>query len=414
MSQFPKYTAMLFGLAFGLFPIQVMAGSTVDVVHFWISQSENAALDIFRKSWEGAGNTWVDLPAKNKISVQRAVSERIVNGYPPAIMQWHANEGAGELVEMGIVLDIDEVAREDNWQNILPETVLDRITYNGQVYFSPTNIHAENWLWTNSEVFRKIGMTPPTTWHDVFAAAKAMQEKGILPIALGGGSWEISTIFNNIMYDKLGHEGYARIIKGDAEAVLLPGIAEALDILRTVSRYTEPAARRVGKSWDDATISVGSGKAGMQFMGDWSKGELISHGFVPGRDFECVLAPGTSIAYFMVIDAFAFPLIDREGVAESQKAFARMVLDRDNQVAFSRLKGSLPVRMDIDIDGLDHCGQLGLQKIIEEKRGINSQSMAMPTHISEGWISVLAQFFNDPDVSSKETQQRLYNVLKQG
>lgn len=49
----------------------------VDVVHFWVSKSEAAALDVFRKAWSAAGNQWVDMPAENKVAVQRVVSDRM-------------------------------------------------------------------------------------------------------------------------------------------------------------------------------------------------------------------------------------------------------------------------------------------------------------------------------------------------
>ncbi|WP_341486623.1 ABC transporter substrate-binding protein [Pararhizobium sp. A13] len=383
----------------------------VDIVHFWVSKSEAAALDIFRKAWIADGNRWVDMPAKNKVEVQRIVSERIANGYAPAVMQWNANEGSRELPEMGIVLDIEQVAREDNWREILPAAVLDRITYDGKVYFAPTNIHAENWLWTSEAVFRDLDLATPQTWDEIFAAAEKIKASGRLPVAVGGGRWEISLIFNNIMYQKLGAEGYARVISGDPAMVNDPRMIEALEVLRRVSRYAEPVAARESKTWADATAAVGRGEAGMQFMGDWAKGELSARGYTVDKDFGCSLVPGTAIAYFMVIDAFAFPLTSREEEAEGQQAFARMVLDRDNQVAFSRIKGSLPVRTDVDPSGLDRCGRLGLQMIAEKKGEVSAQSMAMPSQMSEGWIGILADFFNDQTISPETAQQRLREVV---
>lgn len=188
---------------------------------------------------------------------------------------------------------------------------------------------------------------------------------------------------------------------------------EALAMLRRLSQYAEPAAVRANKTWADAAAAVGRGEAGMQFMGDWVKGELVARGYTVDKDFGCSLVPGTAIAYFMVIDAFAFPLTNREGAAEAQQAFARMVLDRDNQVAFSRIKGSLPVRTDVDPGSLDRCGQLGLQMIAEKKSVVSAQSMAMPTQMSEGWIGILGDFFNDSNMSPQTAQQRLHEVVMQ-
>ncbi|AVA26175.1 sugar ABC transporter substrate-binding protein (plasmid) [Rhizobium sp. NXC24] len=388
-------------------------GMSVDVVHFWISKSESAALDVFRKAWTASGNQWADMPAQNKVAVQRMVSDRIANGYPPAVMQWNANIGSRELPEMGIVQDIDDVAQADHWRDIIPATVLERISYQGKVYFAPTNIHAENWLWTSRKVFNDAGLSVPTSWDDIFTVAEKIKAAGHVAIALGGTRWEVSLIFNDIIYHKFGPEGYARLMSGDAALVQDPRMIEALEMLSRLSQYVEPFATRKDKTWADATAAVGAGQAGMQFMGDWAKGELIARGYAVDNDFDCSLVPGTSIAYFMVIDAFAFPLTNRDGTADAQKAFARMILDRDDQVAFSRIKGSLPVRTDVDPTGLDRCGQLGLQMIRAKKGEVSAQSQAMPSQMSEGWIGVVGDFFNNKNMSPNEAQKRLYDILMQ-
>lgn len=409
-----KLAALLIGTVFNAQLALAAEDFEVDVVHFWVSNSESAALDVYRQAWSSAGNLWMDLPAKNKVAVQRIVSERIVSGYPPMVMQWHANDGSHELPEMGIVQDIEEVAQRGRWRDVLPAFVLSRISHDDKIYFAPSNIHAENWLWTSQTLFNELGLETPATWDDVFTAADRIQTAGHLPIALGSGPWEVSLLFNNIMYSTMGTEGYEQIIGADADAVLDPRMLKALDLLRRLSRYTDTREARAGMTWADATAQVGRGEAGMQFMGDWAKGELKLLGYEVDRDFGCTLVPGTSIAYFMVIDAFAFPLISREGGYEAQQAFAAMVLDPDNQIAFSRLKGSLPVRTDVDPSGLDRCGQLGVQMVANERHRVNAQSMAMPTQMSEGWIGVLTDFFNDESISSEAAQQRLYQVIKQG
>ncbi|ARQ61843.1 UNVERIFIED_ORG: glucose/mannose transport system substrate-binding protein [Rhizobium etli] len=388
-------------------------GMAVDVVHFWVSKSEAAALDVYRKAWAAAGNQWVDMPAENKVAVQRVVSDRIANGYAPAVMQWNANEGSRELPEMGIVLDIDDVTQADHWRDVIPATVFDRISSKGKVYFAPTNIHAENWLWTSTAALAEAGVKTPQTWDELFDAADKIQATGRRAIALGGARWEVSLIFNDIVYHKFGPEGYARLMSGDAELVQDPRMIEALDMLLRLSDYVEPIEQRKDKTWADAAAAVGQGKAGMQFMGDWAKGELAARGYSVDKDFDCSLVPGTSIAYFMVIDAFAFPLTSREGTAQAQQAFARMVLDRDNQVAFSRIKGSLPVRTDVDPSGLDRCGKLGLEMIKAHKGEVSAQSQAMPTQMSEGWIAVVGDFFNNRNMSPHEVQKRLHDLLMQ-
>lgn len=389
-------------------------GMILDAVHFWISQSESDALDVFRNAWREQGNTWIDLPKANKVEVQRSVSERIVNGYAPAVMQWNANEGSRELPHMGIVQSIDKLAKREHWADVLPKMVMDRISYNGKVYFAPTNIHAENWLWTNHSLFQSLGLAAPQTWEDIFFAADALQQRDILPISLGGAPWEVSLLFNNILFDQVGADGYSDIIKGNvaSELFMSSKVLQALKVLRRVSTYVEPIAVRQDKTWADATVAVGKGKAGMQFMGDWAKGELLRQGYNVGKDFDCALVPGTKIAYFWVVDAFAFPITNRIRSEEAQLAFASIVMDPSNQQAFNRIKGSISARLDVNPTELDTCGQIGL-KMLQQNRAFNAQSMAMPAQISEAWIGELAKFFNTPKRTAEETQQHLYQILQQ-
>lgn len=388
-------------------------GMSVDVVHFWVSKSESAALDVFRRDWSAAGNQWADIPVENKVADQRLVSDRIANGYAPAVMQWNANEGSRELPEMGVVQDIDDVAQADHWRDIIPATVFDRISYKGKVYFAPTNIHAENWLWTSTRVLGQVAAAEPRSWNEIFETAERIKISGKIAIAIGGARWETSLIFNDIIYHVFGPQGYAGLMGGDAALVQDPRMTEALSMLRRLSRYAAPYETRKNKTWADAAAAVGAGEAGMQFMGDWAKGELITRGYRVDDDFGCSLVPGTSIAYFMVIDAFAFPIANRDGVADAQRAFARMVLDSGNQVAFSRIKGSLPVRIDVDPTILDRCGKLGLEMIRAKNGEVSAQSQAMPSQMSEGWIGIVGDFFNDESISPQQAQQRLVDLLIQ-
>ncbi|MCE8032647.1 MAG: ABC transporter substrate-binding protein [Halomonas sp.] len=390
------------------------AGHTVDIVHYWTSRSEAAALDVYRQAWIGAGNRWVDLAAENEAALKRVVSDRIAHGYPPAVMQWNVAASSRELRDFGVVQDIEPVAREQGWHERLPNFVLERISHEGKVYFAPSNIHVENWLWTSQAIFDEVGLEVPESWEEILTAAERIEAAGYQPIAIGAEPWEIALLFHGIMYYAMGSDGYERVFNGEAEAVLDEEMLDALDLLRRISRYAPPPAAREGKSWADAAAAIGRGEAGMQFMGDWVKGELTLLGYRADRDFGCTFTPGTSIAYFMVLDAFAFPLTAREGETQAQQEFARMVFEPDNQIAFSRLKGALPTRLDVDPGELDSCGQRGLQELIKEKYRTEVHSRAMPSHQVAAWIGILAEFFDDESISSQSAQQRMYQVISEG
>lgn len=186
---------------------------------------------------------------------------------------------------------------------------------------------------------------------------------------------------------------------------------KALDILRRLSVYVDPT--RTGKTWVDATLSMGRGRAGMQFMGDYAKGELKEAGLAVDKDFRCSLAPGTESIYFVVIDAFAFPVTNNEQVRRSQRLFARQIMNVDNQLAFNRIKGSIPPRTDIQRNNLDTCGKVGLDLISRQHGQVFAQSMLMPPQMSQGWIDIVADYFNNPKISPEKAQRQLAEVLSQ-
>ncbi|MET5020411.1 sugar ABC transporter substrate-binding protein, partial [Burkholderia pseudomallei] len=55
-----------------------------------------------------------------------------------------------------------------------------------------------------------------------------------------------------------------------------------------------------------ATAMVIIGRAGMQFLGDWAKGEFVAAGKKPGKDYICAAVPGTANAYSFNVDSFVF------------------------------------------------------------------------------------------------------------
>ena len=62
-----------------------------------------------------------------------------------------------------------------------------------------------------------------------------------------------------------------------------------------------------------------NGEAGVQFMGDWAKGEFINAGKVPGTDFLCARFPGTQGTVLFNADQFVmFEVGDDKRAARRQ------------------------------------------------------------------------------------------------
>ena len=115
-----------------------------------------------------------------------------------------------------------------------------------------------------------------------------------------------------------------------------------------------------GRDWNLASAMVIEGKAGVQFMGDWAKGEFVKAGKVPGTDFVCMRFPGTQGSVTFNSDQFAmFKVADDKVPAQLQMAAA--IENPAFQSAFNVVKGSAPARTDVSDDRFRRLRQEGDQ-----------------------------------------------------
>ncbi|TIO38415.1 MAG: carbohydrate ABC transporter substrate-binding protein, partial [Mesorhizobium sp.] len=89
-----------------------------------------------------------------------------------------------------------------------------------------------------------------------------------------------------------GPEFYKKaVIDLDEGALSSPEMIATFDKLRKVRGLVDDGF--TGRDWAVATGMVADGKAAMQVMGDWAKGEFHAANKTPGTDFICYRFPGT-------------------------------------------------------------------------------------------------------------------------
>ncbi len=107
-----------------------------------------------------------------------------------------------------------------------------------------------------------------------------------------------------------------------------------------------------GRDWNVATSMV-INEAAMQIMGDWAKGEFTAAG-ASGKDYICAPAPGTDGQFTFNIDSFAFFELGDKRESKAQQDLAKPFLLKTSK-RFNLNKGSIPVRLDMDMSKFDQC-----------------------------------------------------------
>jgi glucose/mannose transport system substrate-binding protein len=382
-----------------------------EVIHWWTSGGESAAVKVFADQFAKAGGTWVDTAIAGGVNARTAAINRTVGGNPPTAMQFNTGKQFDELVEGNYLSDVDAVATENNWRAIMPEAIVKAATRNGKMYAVPVNIHGQNWLFYNKAVLEKVGAAEPTNWNDVFTALDKVKAAGLIPLAFSGvKNWE-RNLFNAVLVGQGGPDLFQGIYgKRDASLATSPEFKAVAETYAKLRSYVD--AGSPGRNWNDATSLVIQGKAGMQVMGDWAKGEFIAAGQTAGREYGCTVLSNKGTSYAMGGDVFAFPKVKDPAEIKAQLTLAKVMLDPQTQIQFAQKKGSIPVRLDVDASSLDICAQKAMKWLADKNAQVPSQEMLSPPALTGAMEDAISQYWNTPSMTADAFTMKVSDILK--
>jgi glucose/mannose transport system substrate-binding protein len=394
--------------------LTLVAGSAmadeVEVLHWWTSGGEAKSVAELKKMLEAKGHTWKDFAVAGGAgaNAMTALKSRVVSGSAPTAAQIKG-PSIQEWATEGVTANIDSVAKAGKWDSLLPKVVADVMKYKGNYVAAPVNVHRVNWMWVNPDVLKKAGAAVPKNWNEFFAAADKIQKAGMIAVAHGGQPWQDFTTFESVVLGVGGANFYKKaLVSLDQGALKSDTMIKSLDTLKRIRKYVDKDS--ANRDWNLATAMVINGKAGFQFMGDWAKGEFTAAGKKPGKDFLCLPAPGTANAYTFNIDSFV--MFQQKGSTNGQAALAEAIMSPAFQEVFNLNKGSIPVRLGMNMSKFDDCAKLSSKDFVATNKSGGlvpsiAHGMAVPSAAAGAMSDVVTQFFNSETMTSKEAADKL-------
>lgn len=389
----------------------VAASPRAEVIHWWTSGGESAAVKQVAQAYRNAGGVWIDTAIAGGDQSRAVTINRIVGGNPPTAAQFNTSKQFLDVIEAGMLNNVDGVARAQNWDQMLPTPIIDVIKVQGHYYAVPLNIHMQTWFWYSKAAFQKAGIAKePGSMAEFFAALDKLKAAGIIPLAHGGQSWQETVLFSAILANMGGKELYLKAIRDRDQATLLsPQFRNVLLAFKRLKSYVD--AGSPGRNWNDATALVISGKAGFQVMGDWAKGEFTNAGQSAGRHYGCMAGFTAATPYLIQGDVFVFPRTDKVQAVKAQQLLANVVSQPGLQVGFSKLKGSIPVHTDADATGLDLCAQKGIEIMKDRARQAGVTEVYLTPDQNGAMQDVLTAYWNT-NMPVERAQKSIANALK--
>ena len=382
---------------------------TVEVVHWWTSGGEAAALKVLKEDVVKRGYNWKDsaVAGGGGDQARTVLRARVAAGNPPDAMQM-LGFAVTDYAEEGLLGNIDAVANKEGWDKLVPAPVQKFSKYKGHWVAVPVNIHRTNWIWANKAIFDELKLTPPKTFDEMVAIADKIRKAGYIPLAHGGQAWQEATIFDSAVLSAGGPKFYKQaLIDLDPKALGSKTMERAFEQMQKLRTMVDP--NFPGRDWNLATSMVYHKKAAMQIMGDWAKGEFEKGHMKPNVDFLCFQYPGTEGSFIFNSDQFGIFKVGDKQLA-GQAAFASAVLDKGFQEKFNIVKGSIPARTDVPMDNFDECGK---KSMVDMKQAIKDNTMlgsfahghAMPDAAKAAAIDVITKFFNSGKSPAEATKQ---------
>ena len=323
------------------------ASGELEIFSWWTAGGEaeglEAMLEIFQEQYPDVEVINATVAGGAGVDARAVLATRMQGGDPPGAFQVHAGH---ELIDTYVVADQMEpltfLYEEQGWLDVMPPDLIDILSYDGEIWSVPVNIHRANVLWYNMAVFEENDLDPPVTMEDFFAAAEALDAAGVIPLSLGE-SWTVVHLFETVLLGSLGPDAYIGLWTGDTDWSSAD-VTAALDNFDLMLNYVNEDYAAL--SWDQATQLVIDGTAAMNIMGDWAEGYFKQQGWTPGVEFGWAASPGSAGAFDALSDSFGLPqdAPNRDAVI----AWLGVCGSQAGQDAFNPIKGSIPARTDGD------------------------------------------------------------------
>ncbi|WP_046059577.1 ABC transporter substrate-binding protein [Paracidovorax citrulli] len=337
--------------------------TALHIWHCWASPGEHQRSEVLARHLARHGLHWtIEEPVcGNGNSALSVFTQRFQHRLPRPAAVMTAGEGAPPLAAKGLLLPLDAIAREQEWEEVVPYALQDWARFRGHWIAAPLFVHSTNLLWFNKPLLDRLGGTVPDTWDELLELLGRAQAAGIVPVGIGADAWEYSFWFESVAAGAGGAEFYRRFfLEHDRRAydeAIVRRIFARMAQLRPYLR-----ANAASRDWSSASDMVEEGKALLQMQGSWLNGELRQRGMEAGQDYLCPRFPDTQGMVLYIGDQVGFVRGAQVDPA-AQRVFMRMVMDTDFQREMGIASGAAPARVDVPDTGADLCGRQAIRDL---------------------------------------------------
>lgn len=261
--------------------------SRVRLEFFQFKPEAVETFDKIIKDFEAA-HPRIDVVQNHSPSAESAIRARLVKNDIPDVIALNGNSVFGELASAGVFYDF---ARSPVAANVSPpiQRILDDLGTHrpGERNGLPFASNGNGVIY-NKDLFARHGLSPPTRWSEVVAAARKLDAAGVTPFyATLADAWTTLPAFNALAGNVPAPDFFARREAGKtAFAAEYPQVAAKLRELFGFGQQD-----KFSRTYEDGNQAFAQGKAAMYLQGSFALPAIAT--YEPGFEIGTFALPAT-------------------------------------------------------------------------------------------------------------------------
>lgn len=283
------------------------------------------------------------VPYSDQDAFKAFIRQSFQTSAKPDLFTWWTGGALQDLVNQGLVADTSSL-----WQQAIADGNATKeqakyFTIKGHQYCVPL-IWSPWVIYYNTKVFAHAGLSAPTSWDQLIAAAAKLKAAGITPFP------DTSGPFSYAMFQLLLSGTDPKLYSGLADGSIKftdPGVIAVMNKWSEMIKagyFSQPG----GKA--DFVGDLKNGKIGMEYLGTWFRGNLAKGGMTPA-DYSMILPPSVNGSNkVMIVEPGPLCSGTNSPNSKAASAFLTWMFTPDAQGKWSNLRNDVSFNPKAKID----------------------------------------------------------------
>ncbi|UYZ13237.1 extracellular solute-binding protein [Brevibacillus sp. WF146] len=240
-------------------------GETVELVMYsWRPEDKDAYAAFIAEFEKRHPGIKVKFKPFKSTEYNTILTNSLTSGTGPDIVQLRPYAGTRAMADAGYLLPLDDLKGIQE----IPQSYLDAARGSDhKVYGVPLSINSAV-IFYNKKLFADNGLQPPQTWDEFLQVCRALQQKGIIPIAQSGKAAYLLSITHSVIGISAygGGDFVDKMVKGET-TFKDPAFLDSIKKMQELAPFFPPDF--VGIDDKDAQALFYTGKAAMYINGSY-------------------------------------------------------------------------------------------------------------------------------------------------